>query len=306
MLSIVICSISAERLARIKENISATVGRCEYEIIAIDNNELHGSITEVYNRGAGKAKFPYLLFIHEDVIFHTAGWGNIIEKKLAEPDCGVIGFAGSKIKLRSYSGWYQIYEYTCTLLYQLRGNSLILESANVPADKDFDEVCVLDGLAMFVRRDVWQEYRFDDVNLKGFHCYDIDFSLRIAAERKYRNYVCCTPLVMVEHYSGGTMNSAWYRDTIKMHKTVWKELLPFVTEDVKIDKREIERLDEKNFNFFVRRMIKAGYKDKWPIVREFLLHPKMSAAHFRHCLTVLWKCLPNISFPRSTNCHSRR
>ncbi len=40
------------------------------------------------------AKYPYLFFVHEDVKFHLQNWGGVIENKLREPDCGVIGFAG--------------------------------------------------------------------------------------------------------------------------------------------------------------------------------------------------------------------
>ena len=30
------------------------------------------------------------VFVHEDVKFHSVGWGKCIEKKLKEPDCGII------------------------------------------------------------------------------------------------------------------------------------------------------------------------------------------------------------------------
>ncbi len=50
--------------------------------------------------------------------------GEVIVNKLAEPDCGVIGFGGSKVKLSSYSGWYQCGECTVNYFYQNLHNGL--------------------------------------------------------------------------------------------------------------------------------------------------------------------------------------
>ena len=105
MLSIIICSVLPERLRKISQNIDETIG-VEYEIVTIDNREKCWSIARAYNEGARQAKYPNLFFVHEDVMFHSRNWGVIIENKLREPDCGVIGFAGSKVKLKCYSGWF--------------------------------------------------------------------------------------------------------------------------------------------------------------------------------------------------------
>ena len=58
MLSIIICSISPERLQEISQNIHATIG-VEHEIIAIDNREKCWSIARAYNEGARQARYPY-------------------------------------------------------------------------------------------------------------------------------------------------------------------------------------------------------------------------------------------------------
>ena len=113
MLSIIICSISPERLQAVKRNIQHSIG-VEHEFIIIDNREKKWPIAKAYNYGAYAAKYPYLFFVHEDVKFHSQNWGGVIENKLREPDCGVIGFAGSKVKLKSYSGWGQSYEWVCS------------------------------------------------------------------------------------------------------------------------------------------------------------------------------------------------
>ena len=106
MISIVICSISPERLRQVIQNIQGTIG-VEYEIIAIDNREKNWPIARVYNEGAYRAQYPYLFFVHEDVKFHSRNWGLVIEEKLKEPNCGVIGFAGTRVMLNCYSGRLQ-------------------------------------------------------------------------------------------------------------------------------------------------------------------------------------------------------
>lgn len=115
MLSIIICSVSPERLEQVTRNIHDTIG-VDYEIIAIDNREKQWPIARAYNEGASRAHYPFLFFVHEDVKFHSVGWGKCIEKKLKEPDCGVIGFAGSKVKLKCYSGWGDVYKWDYILL----------------------------------------------------------------------------------------------------------------------------------------------------------------------------------------------
>lgn len=178
MLSIIICSISLKYLEALEANIRKTIG-ISHEIIAVDNREKRWPIAKVYNYGAQKAKYPYLFFVHEDVNFHSNGWGEVIVNKLAEPDCGVIGFGGSKVKLSSYSGWYQCGECTVNYFYQNLHNGLTaFRASNTYLERSFEEVIVLDGLGLFVRKDVWKQYPFDEELLTGFHCYDIDFTLQ--------------------------------------------------------------------------------------------------------------------------------
>ena len=188
MFSIIICSISPERLSRLKENIEETIG-VEHEIIAFDNRELKWPIAKVYNEGARRARHPYLFFVHEDVRFHTLGWGEVIAGKLKEPDCGVIGFAGSKIKLKTYTGWGTKGEYSHVLMYQGGLGKTLLMVSHIYPDEPFSEVITLDGLGMFVAKAVWEQYPFDEKMLTGFHCYDLDFSLQIATSSRYKNFI---------------------------------------------------------------------------------------------------------------------
>ncbi|MDD6976394.1 MAG: glycosyltransferase [Bacteroidales bacterium] len=294
MLSVIICSIEPEKAEEVKANIDKTSG-IPHEFIVIDNREKQWPITKAYNEGAKMAKYPYLLFIHEDVFFQREGWGRIILGKLAEKDCGVIGYAGTRVMWNSYSGWFQTYEWQLLMLYQGgKGETSILSSSGVELEHPFGEAVCLDGLAQFVRKDVWEEYRYDDVNLKGFHCYDIDFTLRICAGGKYKNYVCGVPEAIVEHRSHGNLNQAWYDDTIRMHDTCWKGLLPLKVDSYEIELKEALREAERIDHYFLKKMTKGGFKGQGHVLRRFIFKYPMTGKHLGHCIEDSFRCLVHI------------
>lgn len=290
MLSIIICSISTERLHDIEKNIDRTIG-CEYEIIAIDNREKRWPIAKVYNHAAAQAKYPYLLFVHEDVEFLSEAWGPFVEEKLREPDCGVIGFAGNKAKLRCYSGWGQYYKWDCTYLYQggYEGHKTKIEINNAFLDIPFAEVIVLDGIALFVRKEVWKAYPFDEVLLTGFHCYDLDFSIQ-SAIAGYKNYVCCSNRLLIKHFSLGNYSAEWYRTTIRLYEK-WKSKLPVSTPDVNVNTKVIHKLEERTSNDFLKKVQKLKLPESRAVLRKFLQQYPMTWRHFRHCVEAIFRQL---------------
>lgn len=290
MLSIIICSISPNLLQKISQNIHDTIG-VEYEIIAIDNRKKNLPIACVYNEGARQARYPFLFFVHEDVRFHTQGWGTFIEDKLKEPDCGVIGFAGSKVKLRSYSGWIQNARWMYALYYQGGDGTSKFGAANVILEKPFEDVVTLDGMAMFVRKELWNLYPFDEENLTGFHCYDLDFTLQIASSKIYKNYVCCSPKVIIEHLSLGNYNRSWCQETIRLHDNKWKKILPLMTEGIVLSKKELKYHEERCFNRFVRKLLKTDFPEKKSVLKAFLLYPQCSWKHLWHSVVNVCKYL---------------
>lgn len=287
MLSIIICSVSQEKLSRVKANIAQTIG-VEHEVIAIDNLKCKYSITKAYNEGARQARFPYLLFVHEDVCFHSNGWGAFVERKLSEPDCGVIGFAGSSMLQDVYSGWWQDDDWCAIFLYQgMREGRTELQCKGVTLEQPFVEVVSLDGLALFVRRDVWAEFKFDEEHLTAFHCYDLDFSLRVAAAKKYKNYVCASYHVLVEHMSEGNYNQSWYADTIRMFRTQWKSVLPVAVEGLEVAPGKLFKKRERIFFRFIKQIMATDCPQRKEILLEFLSFP-MSWRHLEHCFKAVW------------------
>lgn len=282
MLSIIICSISPERLRAIKTNLMDTVGDTEFEIIVIDNRDKGWSIAKAYNFGAKQAKYPYLFFVHEDVLFFAKGWGAIIEQKLAEPGCGVIGFAGSNVKFKAYSSCWQKREWEHSFICRRLGGIWIGYDIKYNLEHPFRETLILDGLGLFVRREVWERDPFDEVLLTGFHCYDVDFSMQIA--KKYKNYVCCSPQILVQHFSDGNYNAQWFSDIIKMHQNKWNKFLPMMTSDVHLGKRALRKYEERAFYCFVQGALRVKeFAGKKQLMKEFWNYP-LSYKHFVHCL----------------------
>ena len=286
MFSIIICSISPERLAQTSRNIAETIGTA-CEVIGMDNRGKNWPIARVYNEGARRAQYPYLFFVHEDVKFHTQGWGPVIAAKLAEPACGVIGFAGSEVKPKAYSGWGASDKWARVLMYQGGRGKTYLGVSHVYAEEPFAEVVTVDGLGMFVRKEVWQQYPFDEALLTGFHCYDLDFSLQLAATGRYKNYVCCTPRVLIEHFSVGSYNVVWAEDTFRLHRQKWQAFLPLMAGGVKLREKALRKLEEKSFHKFVRRALKSGAPCRREALREFLRLP-FSWKHLGHCIGCLY------------------
>ena len=162
--------------------------------------------------------------------------------------------------------------------------------ASVTMEHPFKEVLVLDGFAMFVRKDVWAKYPFDEELLTGFHCYDLDFTLQIAADRCYKNYVCCSSEVLIEHSSQGNFNQSWYQDTIKMHKLKWNKMLPMKIEGFELGEKEMRKQEEYTFSVFLRKLLKAGYPEAKVVLKDFLAYP-YSWKHLQHCIKYVYKYL---------------
>ena len=79
MISIIICNRKKVLDPKLENNIKSTIG-IEYEIINIDNSDNRYNIFQAYNKGIQKSKYPYICFMHDDILYHTVNWGkNIID-----------------------------------------------------------------------------------------------------------------------------------------------------------------------------------------------------------------------------------
>lgn len=206
MISIIVSSYQDNYYTALEKNISETIG-LPYEILKINNKGTMG-ICEAYNKGASKTQYDYLLFIHEDIIFHTQNWGELLIKHLDKENAGVLGIAGSNYVPKSPIGWY-LPDNRYNFYNYIQNDRSKLSPKLLSNIKHAQQVFALDGVFMAVKKGIYNEFLFDEA-VKGFHGYDLDFSLRVAS--KYYNYVITD--VLIEHYSIGKANEDWFANNI--------------------------------------------------------------------------------------------
>lgn len=212
MLSIIICSKDTRLFKSCAENIAQTVG-VDYEIVAINNAIENLSITHAYNKGASKAQFDNLVFVHEDVIFHTQDWGVEVVNELRNEKLGVLGIAGSSyvpFAPCSFTNPVGKYNY-CNIIANKGGE--ITRYEVIP--DDLFSIKALDGVFLATRRNVWTQFKFNE-NLKGFHGYDLDFSLRVS--QNYLNKL--TSHILLEHVSYGRLNETYFKNLVQIKNTI--------------------------------------------------------------------------------------
>ena len=163
MFSFIVCSIKPEETKALEQNIAATVG-VPYEYISFDNRKFQYGLTKVYNLCARKARYDYLCFLHEDVRFLSEGWGKEISAQLSKENCGVIGFAGSTVKLKSSAQWAVSKQTTRIHLIQQMRFGKEKQVENNPDKNDFSPVITLDGLCLFVKRSGANSIRRNDIH----------------------------------------------------------------------------------------------------------------------------------------------
>lgn len=224
MLSIVICSVKPDALAALSANIAETVG-VPYEIIVVDNSANTYGICTAYNRGGITAKFPFICFIHEDVSFETVGWGQRLCAHLAIKEVGLVGLAGGDTKSNVPSSWsVPVISNEINIVQHYKSDSARTDHLRVshtarPGDRE--KVVALDGVLLATRKEVFDEFRFDEKTLPGFHGYDIDYSLQVGT--KFELYVAFD--IVVHHYSEGSPQRQWVESAIAISRK-WKRSLP--------------------------------------------------------------------------------
>lgn len=270
-ISVIICSRREELDDSFRKNIVETIG-WPHEIITINNSENKFSIFEAYNIGIKESKGDCLVFLHEDIFIHTDGWGRILYEIFHEDtQVGLIGIAGSKMKSKMPSAWWD-----CPA--DLRVINIIqhIGESNIQIkrwhsgfnNKLEEEVAVIDGVFMALRKDRSINFRTD---IEGYHNYDLNISLEYVL-KKYRTLV--TSRILIEHFSIGTLNKSWYISAIQFHKK-YHNYLPIVIGTDTIGKSTIFKQEYKNAISFIRGLLNHNlYKGAffyW--AKLFLLKP---------------------------------
>ena len=240
MISLVVSSIQPEKLERLKISVESTIG-LPYEWLVADSRNSGKGICQVYNELAVAARFPFIVFLHEDVSFESPDWAlRILSFFEGDDRLGVVGVAGANVKSRSFSGWYtgDARHDRFSLVHVTQGQRQVIEQLPETKQALFPVVC-LDGVFLFCRRIVWESVRFDEQHLHGFHFYDLDFSLRVS--EKFSLGVVSF-LGLVHHTeTGGDYGSRWVQEGIRFHSR-WQKKLPITLPGHSLDEYFIAKV----------------------------------------------------------------
>lgn len=219
MISIIICTLKQSLPTELICNIDSSIGT-DYEIIHIYNDCNKYSIFEAYNLGILKARFPICCFMHDDIVFHSKNWGKIVNDKFRNySKLGAVSVAGCKYirKMPAISN-IPLYNSNNYIQSEKINNRRVLVSTN---SKD-EKIIVFDGLWFCIRTCIFEQIKFDEINFRGFHFYDLDISLQVYNAGYESNFISG---ILIEHISQGTLSDEWLRSSLIFYKK-WKSYLP--------------------------------------------------------------------------------
>lgn len=254
MLSIIISSYQPNFFSKLKSNIEETCG-IPYEIIKIHNPGLMG-ICQAYNLGAKQAKFKYLLFIHEDILFVHNEWGEKLVKNLQMPNCGVVGIAGGSYYSYIPASWSNK-GYNSVNFIQVTDSQIEQFHSNFSQETECRSVKGIDGVLLACKKNIFEEFKFN-VDITGYHGYDLIFSLNIA--KKYTNYI--TNEILIKHFSSGNFSKEWFENILKVREMIG------VFHDQKTNKK-IERENFYKLIFYLKKF-EYNRKDSFKIAIKYL------------------------------------
>lgn len=222
MISIVYCT--RESNPKHSEHLRKCSGELKKVEIIEYINKGEG-LTKFYQEALEEAKYDIILFCHDDILLET----NQISKKITKlfnnnPEYGIIGVAGTKYMSETGRWWDDKKKMYGKVKHTHNGKSW-LSSYSGDLGNELTETVIVDGLFFSVHRGrIKKGFNLD---VKGFHFYDVDFC--------FRNYIEGVKIgvhtnVRVNHMSIGETNQEW-EDNRLIFAEKYKEHLP-----VKIDK----------------------------------------------------------------------
>lgn len=251
MISIIISTYQSKYFDVLSQNIGLTIGNTAYEIIQVKNQGIM-SLSKAYNKGAKEAKYDFLLFVHEDVEFLIKDWGEIILKYSKIENAGIFGLAGSLKKFKLPTGFETgIKKYRRVYVKHRREEEIESQS-----DERIIKVRTLDGVFLAMSKKRWEMLKFNE-EIKGFHFYDIDISLR--ASKYFQNYIIQE--IRLIHFSRGSFDSSWIKAALRFNSMNYDFDIPTREEFNYTRKFWYERLKNENISIKnrIRYILKMGF-----------------------------------------------
>ena len=275
MISLITCSRTSEISAELQQNIADTIG-CEYEMVIIDNSQNQYDLFRAYNAGVERARGDILCFMHDDIRFHTTGWGMNVQQILSDKTIGLLGVFGSHFMPKAPLYWWASPYISQYSINTDNGVQSLQEHLDF-YQGNMAEVAVVDGVCMFMRADLFPEVRFDEEHYLGFHAYDMDISMQIQSKGLK---VCVTKDVLLEHFwSEASMKNEQYAAMLDKNMNVfaskWADYLPIVR-GVAMPEDAEQRLNNLCKDAYESRRLQ---RSKAYRLGKFLLHPSRASLH---------------------------
>lgn len=309
MISLIVCHRNQKQLKNFKTSAKRTI-KGEYEFVIIDNSKNEYSIFEAYNLGVSKAKGEYLVFCHEDILFHTDGWDQLLIQHFTNDDkLGLVGVVGGTALPAAPAPWWNKHEvntHFINIIQHWKSNENInkwdtntaldtnnrIHHSNNPSGNIINNAVAVDGFFMACPKTVFSSIAFDEHTFNGFHCYDIDTCLQVI---NCGQKVAVVHDIVIEHTSEGSVNKQWAEAAITC-AIKWKEQLPVLIEATANTNLTTYNTDSLlTFCYW----IKDEFKDKEirNIIKKFLPKHLFLPKTKNHLFLLLWKCF-GYSFAR--------
>ncbi len=268
MISIIVCSKNTADLKKFTDNLQQTIG-LNYELIAFQNSLSQIGICQAYNKGIQKANYNILCFCHEDIVFNTNGWGSLLVSLLQNESIGLAGVAGALYKSKTPGSWANIPpEYYRVNLIQEKKDGA--KEIFMKTDKSsYSEVAVLDGCFIAGKKNVFEQYPWNESFLKGFHLYDIDISRRVGEQFK----LVVSNQIAVTHFSEGLMNNDWLQESERYHRKYSKHFPLHIASLKKKEMKELEYHAHYRYVLLLIRFKRSLFKILSTILKGFALAP---------------------------------
>lgn len=288
MISIIVLYRNDDYLDQLKESVEKTIG-VNYELIKLDNKENKYNIFQGYNIGVSKSSFPILCFCHEDILFRSNDWGkNVINHFESDAKIGLLGTVGGNAFPACPAPWWNnvlINDHLANNINSWPGKKSIHDYKN-PTGKNIIEGVAVDGFWFCIRKNLFEQIKFDEKRFDGFHCYDTDICLQVIQAQFSVNIIFD---VLIEHFSPGTINQSWI-DSTQILANKWKTQLPIFKK--KVDPGLAIEWHYKCLLTYAYWMKSLKYKDREiiKVIKKYssnisIPHPKT----WEWLLLLLWK-----------------
>ena len=159
-ISVVVCSIDAQKTTRIREHYEAQFQRHRFEVIQINDAR---SLCEGYNRGFAKTRGDIIIFCHDDIEIISPDFPARLLAHLRTHD--VVGVAGTTQLIGpnwNSAGWPRLH--SSVVHRGSDGNGFFFHCFGPPRTSAVE---ALDGLFIAAKREVCEAIEFDAAVFDG-------------------------------------------------------------------------------------------------------------------------------------------